>query len=92
MSEVAAKDEFLNIKNITRDDQLAAHRVPPQLLGIIPENAGGFGDVSKAAWIFYMNEIRPLIARMLEINEWAGDGVVSFREYEIIAAEPRPMN
>lgn len=26
VSEVAAKDEFLNIKNVTRDDQLDAHR------------------------------------------------------------------
>ncbi|SDG61360.1 phage portal protein, PBSX family, partial [Onishia taeanensis] len=49
VSEVAAKDEFWNIKNITRDDQLAGHRTPPQLMGIIPQNTGGFGDVEKAA-------------------------------------------
>lgn len=29
LSEVAAKDEFMNIKNMLRDDMLAAHRVPP---------------------------------------------------------------
>ncbi|ANI21817.1 hypothetical protein AB870_26165 (plasmid) [Pandoraea faecigallinarum] len=29
--EVAAKDEPLNITNVTRDGLLAAHRVPPQL-------------------------------------------------------------
>jgi capsid portal protein len=28
VSEVAAKDEFFNIKNVTRDDLLAAHRMP----------------------------------------------------------------
>lgn len=28
VSEVTAKDEFFNIKNVTRDDLLAAHRVP----------------------------------------------------------------
>ncbi|MBI6150461.1 phage portal protein [Serratia surfactantfaciens] len=33
LAEVAAKDEFLNIKNVTRDDQLAAQRTPPQLMG-----------------------------------------------------------
>ncbi|EHC44047.1 Phage-related capsid packaging protein [Salmonella enterica subsp. enterica serovar Alachua str. R6-377] len=27
LSEVAAKDEFLNIKNVSRDDMMAAHRV-----------------------------------------------------------------
>ncbi len=41
LSEVAAKDEFLNIKNVSRDDMMAAHRVPPQMMGIIPSNVGG---------------------------------------------------
>ncbi|MCV5632196.1 hypothetical protein OFN23_28950, partial [Escherichia coli] len=45
LSEVAAKDEFLNIKNVSRDDMMAAHRVPPQMMGIMPSNVGGFGDV-----------------------------------------------
>lgn len=27
LSEVAAKDEFLNIKNVSRDEMIAAHRV-----------------------------------------------------------------
>ena len=31
---------FLNIKDVTRDDILAAHRVPPQLLGVVPKNTG----------------------------------------------------
>lgn len=43
VSEVAAKDEFANIKGVTRDDMLAALRVPPQLLGMVPQNSGGFG-------------------------------------------------
>ena len=29
VAEVAAKDDFLSIKNVSRDDQLASHRVPP---------------------------------------------------------------
>src|SRR5690606_18564784 len=45
IGEAAAKDEFFNIKNVSRDDQLAAHRIPPQLMGVVPANAGGFGDV-----------------------------------------------
>lgn len=48
VAEVGAKDEFLGIKNTTRDDVLASHRVPPQLLGIVPTNAGGFGKVTDA--------------------------------------------
>src|SRR5690606_38193487 len=57
LSEVAAKDEFFNIKAVTRDDLLAAHRVPPQLMGIVPNNVGGFGDISKAAQVFVQNEL-----------------------------------
>lgn len=80
--EAAAKDEFVSIKNTTRDDVLAAHRVPPQLLGVIPANAGGFGDVEKADAVFYRNEIQPLQQRFLAINDWLGQEVVRFKPRE----------
>jgi PBSX family phage portal protein len=87
VSEVAARDDFLNIKNVTRDDQLAAHRVPPQLMEIIPHNTGGFGDAEKAAAVFAVNEVSPLQARMLEVNDWAGEEVIRFKPYAIAAGE-----
>ena len=86
LSEVAAKDEFMNIKNVTRDDMLAAHRVPPQLIGIVPNVTGGFGNVSDAARIFNTNEIKPLQAKLKDINEWLGEEVVSFNNYDLDAA------
>lgn len=73
-----AKDEFFNIKNIKRDDLLAAHRVPPQLLGIVPSNTGGFGAADTAARVFGRKEIEPLQAQFLAFNEWAGDEIVRF--------------
>lgn len=81
LSEVAAKDEFLNIKNVSRDDILAAHRVPPQMMGIIPNNTGGFGDVGKASKVFMRNELMPLQRQMLELNTWVGEEVVRFEDY-----------
>lgn len=82
ISEVAAKDDFLNIKNASRDDVLAAHRVPPQLMGMLPNNVGGFGDVEKAAKVFARNEIAPLQATMAHaINTWAGTTVCRFKPY-----------
>lgn len=81
ISEVAAKDEFLGIKDATRDDILAAHRVPPQLLGIVPKNGGGFGNMEAAAKVFVRNEINPLQSRMLELNDWIGAEVVAFDPY-----------
>ncbi|WP_318389644.1 phage portal protein [Enterobacter sp.] len=83
LSEVAAKDEFLNIKNVSRDDMLAAHRVPPQLMGIIPTNTGGFGDVEKAARVFVRNELLPLQKRMEELNDWMGEGVINWEPYSL---------
>lgn len=84
LSDAIAKDDFLNIKNASRDDVLVAHRVPPQLMGIIPNNVGGFGDVEKAAQVFYVNEIIPLQARLQEINDWLGVDVVTFSEYKLL--------
>ena len=82
IAEVAAKDDFMPIKNTSRDDQLAIHRTPPQLLGVVPTNSGGFGDVGKATDVFFSNEIEPLQMRMLEVNDWLGLEAVAFRPYE----------
>lgn len=83
VSEVAAKDDFFNIKSVTRDDLLAAHRIPPQLMGIVPSNAGGFGSIVQAAQVYAVNELKPLQRRFTQLNEWIGEEVVRFTEYEI---------
>ena len=51
-----------------RDDQLAAHRVPPQLMGILPSNAGGFGAFEPAASVFARNELEPLQSQFMAIT------------------------
>jgi len=83
LSEVAAKDEFLNIKNVSRDDMMAAHRVPPQMMGIMPNSVGGFGDVEKAANVFVRNGLTPLQKRLVEVNNWLGEEAVKFEHYKI---------
>ncbi|WP_376738421.1 phage portal protein [Pandoraea apista] len=87
VSEVAAKDEFFNIKNVTRDDLLAAHRVPPQLMSVIPNNTSGFGDVEKAAKVFGVNEIVPLQDDMKAVNDWLGEEVMRFQPYALTDGE-----
>jgi PBSX family phage portal protein len=86
IAEVTAKDEFLGIKNTTRDDVLAVHRVPPQLLGIVPVNAGGFGDIGKATDAFHWLEIDPLQPVFLQINDWLGVEAVAFKNYVPVSA------
>ncbi|MHA3078819.1 phage portal protein [Acinetobacter sp. ANC 5502] len=81
VSEVAAKDDFSNIKSITRDDILASMRIPPQLLGIVPNNTGGFGSITEAAQVHWNAEIKPLMQRIANpINEWLGREVISFQD------------
>ena len=87
VSEVAAKDDFFNIKNVTRDDILAAHRVPPQLMGIVPSNTGGFGAVVPAAEVFASNEIAPLQDRFEEVNDWLGVKAFQFDDYIVKSAQ-----
>lgn len=86
VSEVAAKDDFLAIKNASRDDVLAAHRVPPGLLGIIPNNTGGFGNAGEATRVFIQNEIAPLQQRLMAVNDWLGQEVVRFKPAEVLSA------
>ena len=90
ISEVAAKDDFAAIKNITRDDQLAGHRIPPQLMGIVPNNTGGFGDVEKAAKVFVTNELEPVQAVFSEINDLLGMDIIRFREYSLGTTPEEP--
>ena len=90
ISELAAKDEFLNIKNATRDDVLASQRTPPQLLGIIPSNAGGFGSISEARETFWFSEVIPeqnSIAQ--QVNDWAGDAIITFKEFGEVNPKPK---
>ncbi|ANI61553.1 portal protein [Pseudomonas sp. GR 6-02] len=77
VSEVAAKDQFNSIKNQTRDDVLASLRIPPLLMGIVPQNAGGFGSIRDAMDVWTENELKPVQSRMLYLNEWVGGEVIA---------------
>lgn len=87
LSEVATKDDFFNIKKVSAADLLDAHRIPFQLMGGKPENVGSVGDVEKVAKVFVRNELTPLQARFMELNEWAGDEIIRFEKYSLDPAE-----
>ena len=78
ISEAAVKDEFIRIKEVSRGDILAAHRVPPQLMGIVPSNAGGFGSIEDARRVFMANEIGPLQAMFESLNGVLNEEVFVF--------------
>ncbi len=57
---------------------MAAHRVPPQMMGVMLGNVGGFGDVEKSAKVFFHNEIKYLLYRLFEINKWVDKNGINF--------------
>lgn len=64
MGDIGAKDEFANVKNISAQDVLNAHRFPAGLAGIIPQNTGGLGDPEKTEATYKKSEVFPLQRRM----------------------------
>ncbi|MNO80318.1 hypothetical protein D3C76_715230 [compost metagenome] len=47
-------------------------------MGIVPQNAGGFGSIKEATEIWTQNELEPVQTRLSQINEWLGEEVVRF--------------
>ncbi|USU08887.1 phage portal protein [Sphingomonadaceae bacterium OTU29MARTA1] len=80
IAEAGAKDEFIGIKTATQADILAAHRVPPQLLGIVPAQGSAFGNPTDATAMFRELEIEPIKLALLEVNEMAGVEAVRYRD------------
>lgn len=60
-----SKDEFMNVKNVSAQDVLNAHRFPPGLAGIIPTNTSGLGDPDKYDGVYFKNETKPLINNLV---------------------------
>lgn len=69
VGDFQARDELEKVKNITRNDVIAAWRMNPALAGIIPENSGGFGDIEKIDRVYTSNEIVPICQLFNHVNE-----------------------
>lgn len=82
VGEISAKDEFLNMKKVTRDDILSAHRVPISLMSVVIEGLNVGGDLNKVDWVFYKNEIVPIVQSLEALNDHAGAKVVSIKPYD----------
>jgi PBSX family phage portal protein len=64
VGDFSTKDDLEQIKNLSRDDIIAAHRIQPALACLIPQNQSGFGDITKANDVYQQNEIRPVQAML----------------------------
>jgi capsid portal protein len=83
ISDKNNQDQFPDVKQLTIEDALTAHRMPGELMGIIPKNNGGARDPIKIAQVFARNEIIPFHQRLRAINRFAGRELVRFIPYSI---------
>ncbi|WP_312156308.1 phage portal protein [Lelliottia nimipressuralis] len=60
IGDAGVKDEFANVKNISAQDVLTAHRFPPGLGGVIPENSAGFPNPETARETYRKDEVVPI--------------------------------
>lgn len=60
IGDVGVKDEFANIKNISAQDVLTAHRFPAGLAGIIPTNGAVMSSPDEARTTYRQDEVIPL--------------------------------
>ncbi|MBU9839360.1 phage portal protein [Rahnella aceris] len=60
VGDIGANDEFNNVKNISAQDVLNAHRFPAGLAGIIPQNTAGLPDPEKSRATYRKDEVIPL--------------------------------
>jgi len=75
VGDFSTKDELERIKNISRDDIIAAHRIPPAMASIIPTNTAGFGDITKTDAVYARNEVQPVREILLEVNDCLRPGL-----------------
>ncbi|WP_330959052.1 phage portal protein [Photobacterium sp. 53610] len=69
VGDIATKDEFERIKNITAQDILVGHRFPPGKGGMVPQGAASFGDPEKVGREYARDEIIPVCELIMdEVN------------------------
>lgn len=69
VGDVATKDEFEKIKNITAQEVLTGHRFPGELAAIMP-NSGTRGDPVKFNYVYNQNEVIPACKLIMDsINQ-----------------------
>jgi PBSX family phage portal protein len=69
IGDIGTKDDFQAIKDITKAETLAMHRMQPGIAGVIPENTAGFGDLEKVMRVYVELEVPPMQRAFQGIND-----------------------
>ncbi|MNL56748.1 hypothetical protein D3C87_1802640 [compost metagenome] len=52
-------------------------------MGIVPQNAGGFGSIREATETWIENELEPIQSRMMQLNHWLGEEALRFKVFGV---------
>lgn len=88
VGELITKDDFEKVKKISNQEILTAKRVPPQIMGYVPEQQSSLGDAEKAMKVFGYMEIKPMQLDFMDaINERLEKKYhIRFNDFEPLAA------
>lgn len=56
-------------------------------MGAMPAGNGSFGDIEKAARVYAINELTPVMEALKVVNEWLGEEVIHFNPYALLTPE-----
>lgn len=56
-------------------------------MGAMPEGNGSFEDIEKAARVYAINELTPVMEALKVVNEWIGEEVIRFNPYALLTPE-----
>lgn len=83
VGDIATKDEYERVKNVSRAEIISIHRIHPALAGVFTEANGGFGDIEKISRVQYENGTLPSIQLFEELNDFLPAGKkIAFRKPE----------
>jgi len=69
IGDISQKDEFANIKNVSANDVREAHRVPPLLMGVVPQGTSSLGDPIKVKQVYIETEVRGMAQNFMALND-----------------------
>lgn len=69
VGEIGSKDEFERIKNISKHDIIVGHGMQAALAGMVPENAGGHGNLLDIRLSYREDEVAAHVEPFVELND-----------------------
>lgn len=69
VGDISKNDEFRNVKELSSQDVIVAHRVPPQLASVKPEKGTNMGDLEKIERIYVKTEVKALAQLWIDAND-----------------------